>query len=532
MCLGMFDCSAWMSLLGLLNPLEYFVTVNHSALWQKHVAWAKPDGAELRNYITSRYSTNMVLLSLILAAEINVFFNPSRELTELRAMLADTKYATLSIKFWIGHLLLLDIYVTLMGLVATFTLWGMISSISDRNAHCLLRSSIGQYVISLPPRLVVASLYLFLLWSMMFIIDLVASPLSWIIVGLVSVMFFCIVIPLSAFGRLILHTGAMAQKPILVDSLEQELLPSGLQASLLLRATHRQRRYTCVTAQYHTSHRRRDTIASASHEQNDSMPASRLIPSGSAEGPTSTTTNGDGDGDGDEDGTRENQVFSIQEEDLLSTSRIQPKPAVTSRHNRLCSVDTFVEYPQPSVLNSTISRRELNNLIEDFLSNDYLLQQQEHEVKNIEGGIIPIESNTNNEIPQTPKQVARPTVTGRFPSPHPTSRVTSKPKHHRRASSTRVLMEWAEETDVREMYGAQPPAELPREILTSPQWWGSSQLLSSSFSLDYDNSSSPAAAGVAFHSQPDNGNSIENLRQPLLHKNNDSTLEHEELNGE
>jgi hypothetical protein len=28
--------------LSLLNPFEYFVTVNHSGLWQRHVAWAKP----------------------------------------------------------------------------------------------------------------------------------------------------------------------------------------------------------------------------------------------------------------------------------------------------------------------------------------------------------------------------------------------------------------------------------------------------------------------------------------------------------
>merc|ERR1712130_609024 len=42
----------------------------------------------------------------------------------------------------------------------------------------------------------------------------------------------------------------MAQKPVLREDLEQELLPSGLQASLLLHATHRQRRNLGVTAQY------------------------------------------------------------------------------------------------------------------------------------------------------------------------------------------------------------------------------------------------------------------------------------------
>jgi hypothetical protein len=56
------DMSAWASLLGLLNPSEYFVTVDHSVLWQKHVAWAKPKGENLRQYVTQRFASNMIVL--------------------------------------------------------------------------------------------------------------------------------------------------------------------------------------------------------------------------------------------------------------------------------------------------------------------------------------------------------------------------------------------------------------------------------------------------------------------------------------
>jgi hypothetical protein len=119
---------------------------------------AKPDGNELRHYITSRYSTNMVLLSLLLATEIHVFFNSSNELVQMRSILGTFPIAWDSLQFWIGLTILLDVYVTLMGLIATFTLWGMISAISDSNSHCLLRSSLGQYVTSLPPRLALASI--------------------------------------------------------------------------------------------------------------------------------------------------------------------------------------------------------------------------------------------------------------------------------------------------------------------------------------------------------------------------------------
>ena len=160
--------------LGLLDPLEYFVTVNHSSLWQRHVAWAKPKGEELRYLYSSQYSSNMILLSLLLGIQINVFFNSAPEMVDLRHQLQksnpfETETAAglsifASLEFWIGFVLLANICVTIMGILATFTTWSMISAISDRNAHCLLRSTMGQYVTSLPPRLVVASVYFFLLW--------------------------------------------------------------------------------------------------------------------------------------------------------------------------------------------------------------------------------------------------------------------------------------------------------------------------------------------------------------------------------
>jgi hypothetical protein len=271
------------SLLGLLHPAEYFVTIDHSVLWQRHIAWSKPKGEELRHYVTQRYASNMIFLSCLLAAEINVFFNSSVELTDMRHLLqmssssssstsstATSATATTShleeeittimgiipphyqLRYWIGIIMLIDASVTLIALVTTFTLWGMVSSISDANTHALLRSSIGQYVTSLPSRFTVGALYLFLLWMMGFIINLVQgnTVICASLVCLVLCLFFQAVIPLSAFGRLIIHTGAMAKRPVLDEALEQELLPSGLHASLLIRATDRRRKYACATDQY------------------------------------------------------------------------------------------------------------------------------------------------------------------------------------------------------------------------------------------------------------------------------------------
>ena len=95
------DFKSWASLLGLLSPAEYFVTVDHSVLWQRHVSWAKPKGEDLRQYVTQRFSSNMVVCSLMMGAKLSVFFNSSVESTEMRRMLRAEDYGNL--KFWIGH---------------------------------------------------------------------------------------------------------------------------------------------------------------------------------------------------------------------------------------------------------------------------------------------------------------------------------------------------------------------------------------------------------------------------------------------
>ena len=116
-----------LSLLGLLNPSEYFITVDHSVLWQRHIAWSKPRGEDLRQYVTQRYASNMVFLSCLLACMINVFFNSSDALTDMRSLLYLQSHGTL--RYWIGVCIISNICVTIVALVSTFTLWGMVSSI-------------------------------------------------------------------------------------------------------------------------------------------------------------------------------------------------------------------------------------------------------------------------------------------------------------------------------------------------------------------------------------------------------------------
>ena len=245
-----YNQDTWLSLLGLLNVSEFFVTVDHSTSWRKHLAWSKPSGQDLRNYTTQRFSSNMVFMSLILGTELSVLFNSSNITTDIREQMMEGNIK--SLRHWIGFVFLLSACVTVIALVATFTAWGMVNAIGDQNTHCLLRSSIGQLVTALPSNFAVASLYLFLLCLFLLIFELMSGPLQAVLITIVLYLFFQVVISLSAFGRLIIHTGAMSNRPVLDPKLERALLPSGLHASLLIKAADRKRRQTSVVSMYRT----------------------------------------------------------------------------------------------------------------------------------------------------------------------------------------------------------------------------------------------------------------------------------------
>lgn len=68
-----YNDETWLSMLVLLKPLEYFFTLDNFPLWRRHLAWAKTDGADLRNHTVQRYSSNMVFLSLMMVRSHEVY---------------------------------------------------------------------------------------------------------------------------------------------------------------------------------------------------------------------------------------------------------------------------------------------------------------------------------------------------------------------------------------------------------------------------------------------------------------------------
>lgn len=468
----------------------------------------------------------MVLLSLLLGIQNNIFFNSAPEMVDLRQTLATHCNIHLllwnstdmevtidnpplsvfsSLKFWIGFLMLLNICITLMGILATFATWSMISAISDRNAHCLLRSSVGQYVTTLSPRLVVASVYLFLSWFLLFVVELVArsNPLLWALLIWVGIMFFSIVVPLSVFGRLVLHTGAMAQRPVLSEDLEKELMPNGLHASLVIRAHHQQRKNTSVTHQYRRRQQRHDVPAAVSTAvDNNGVPA-----------PSSDVTNGlhypvfnyPNNSDGTMFASDEERIEAFEDTSLeysevdrnasavayshpstesqlessklgLSTFRRSrgvsfdqndqtPKTRRSARlHRRLETGDTAIDLPPAAVLNMSMTGKEFIELINNAIDTSSL-----GESPVIQFG----PDNAEESMKQSPSS---PPLSHGMPPPYPMvssssmERAPGSPnrtnrQHHRRVSSSRFLLhEWAQENSIRDLYGVAPPAEVPPEI--------------------------------------------------------------------
>ena len=498
----------------LTSWMDFVVTTNYGALWQKHVAWAKPNGAQLKQYITGHYASIMILLSLLLTASINVFFSSSHELVEMRTLLLgggnhDNSEAASQphsvwkqIKFWTGLLILLDIFVTLLGLVTTFTLWSMIAAISDANAHCVLRSSLGQYAISLPPRLVVTSLYIFLTWTLLFVVELVLCPLSLVLVTAVIVFgFVAVIVPLSVLGRLVLHTGAMAQRPILSPHLETQLLPTGLYSSLLLRATHRQRRNPAdVTRQYRPTMMTATTTTSTTNTTTATIATDTTNTTTAARARSTTTALANGSTLDDTDKSF-NDLKDSQDEtkigpsDSLSSHQKKNHPDEPGEHDphpdqQQQRHDLHVrrpsEFPLPhaSILNAAITGSELSHLLESSLlrhasvsssptmDSQNLTHQEDHhtahEIKstNAFSQSTHLQNNNNNhhrneELQQSSSSSATAAFMEDFGTLQGRPPRSTAARHHRRASSAALLLhEWTEDVDVRDLYGAAMPANL------------------------------------------------------------------------
>ena len=246
-----FTSNTWISLLELIKIREYLIPVNHFSIWRRHNAWAFEDGKDLRQYIGNRYASNMVFMSLLLSTEFGVLFNSAKITTSVRDDLVEAHWHTTS--FWAGLFIIISSLFTILSLISTFTFTAMITAIDERNAHCILRSSIGQYATELPGRLIVCSIYTFLISFMLFFFLLLPVGVFSIVLLLGTMFFFVHVVSVfSSFGRIIMHTGAMGKGKIFSSEYEELLVPDSLHSHLLSKARSNLKHKISIRRQYRT----------------------------------------------------------------------------------------------------------------------------------------------------------------------------------------------------------------------------------------------------------------------------------------
>lgn len=243
------DLKNFYKFIRLPTCFEYIISVDHHAIWRRHMAWSKQDGNQLRDLMTQRYASNMVFMSLLLSAEIAVLFSPSDVTEQMRKRLVNGEYQTCD--FWAGIVLCFSLFLVLSCLVCTFTAWAMVSAINNTNAHAVLRSSIGLFATQLPSRIIVVALYSFFLWSLLFMWILLPTACSFILtIFCVSLLAFMVSI-YSSFGRMIMYTGAMSGEAIFdKENEEEKMLPYQLYTTLVEKATENKAKGVSVTQQY------------------------------------------------------------------------------------------------------------------------------------------------------------------------------------------------------------------------------------------------------------------------------------------
>jgi hypothetical protein len=111
----------WYGLHG--SPWEHMVSIDLGLLWRRHLVWAKSDGDQLRNIVTSRFANTIVFLTLLVSAEIGTLFSPSQVVEDVRVALQNNAYS--SLQFWTGIVLCISIYYSIGALLANFTAWSI-----------------------------------------------------------------------------------------------------------------------------------------------------------------------------------------------------------------------------------------------------------------------------------------------------------------------------------------------------------------------------------------------------------------------
>ena len=144
----------------------------------------------------------------------------------------------------------LSVGLTLSTLVANFTAWATISALSSQNSHIILRSSFGLDAAQLPARLVIASIYSFLAWVVIFLWILLPHFWGILVVMFPVVLIAYIVTMYSSFGRLVIYSRAMQETEIFKEEEANQMSSTRLAEELLKKAQREKKKKAPVPLYY------------------------------------------------------------------------------------------------------------------------------------------------------------------------------------------------------------------------------------------------------------------------------------------
>ena len=124
------DTRVWKPILNLMHYSDFFVTIDRQRQWRRHIAWAKT-GKSLKEVVCQRFAAAMVFLAMITTAQMGILFNPDKEAAQVRVAMANGDWR--SLPYWIGVTLAIGCCVSIIGMLTTFTVWGMVQAIDEVN---------------------------------------------------------------------------------------------------------------------------------------------------------------------------------------------------------------------------------------------------------------------------------------------------------------------------------------------------------------------------------------------------------------
>jgi len=183
--------------------------------------YSKRSGKDLRDGLTSRFASAMIIVTLLINVEIGILFSPSELGNEIRRTMRENDG---SLGTTVGIMVIVSVFCSILGILATFLAWTSMSAVSDENVHLVLRSTLGRYVAQLPKTMLLLSIYTFLGWLIMVLFLLLPKNWAWPILSIFLVAFICTTTLASAFERMVMESGAMGEKRIL-DKKDVDISP-------------------------------------------------------------------------------------------------------------------------------------------------------------------------------------------------------------------------------------------------------------------------------------------------------------------